>query len=171
MQRGDHREAVPSGCYVLRLARPPKDYHEKRVLLPVSLADDFILSSSDKLTTPPHLSVWVEGLTTHEQAYNFLLVNNPESGRKLVSRLNVDDIRSIVGTTQSGQKYPNLLNVLWFHIAQDFPGASGHAGIVGLDETEMPLELSPREAKNLRKDLRFKLAQLASKDSWLIGER
>ncbi|MEG4396915.1 hypothetical protein [Microcoleus sp. BROC3] len=132
---------------------------------------DFILSTEDKKSVPPHLSVWVDYLTTPEQAYQFLPTDSP---RKLVLYLKVNEIRQI--QANSGQcVYPNLLNVIWVYIyiyckvkdksVKDLrPGAEGHAGITGLEEDSVTNELTKSQKKLLRKDLRSKLAELASKN-------
>jgi len=166
---GANLTPVPDICCVLRLARLPKDFATNGKISAVQLSDEFILSSIDKESVPPHLSVWVESLTTPEQAYKFLPENSP---RKLVLRLKVDEIRQIQGN--SGEtRYPNLLNVIWVYRFQTINGkqtrdlslgANGHSGIIGLDEESVPQELTKRQQKNLRKDLRFQLAELASKD-------
>jgi hypothetical protein len=149
----------------------PKDFDTNGKISAVQLdeSNEFGLSSTDKESVPPHLSVWVESLTKPEQAYKFLPENSP---RKLVLRLKVNEIRQIQGN--SGENwYPNLLNVIWVYRFQEIsgkqirdssPGADGHSGIIGLDEESVPQELTKRQQKNLRKDLRFQLAELASKD-------
>ncbi len=172
---GQHLDAVPPGCCVLRLARPPKDYQEKRRISAIQLEAEFALSTEDRQSIPPHLSVWVEVFTQPGQAYSFLAADSP---RKLVLRLEVDRVRDIVGFSDQNNHYRNLLNILWVHLfientegihfRDNRLGAEGHAGITGLDEQSTPPELTNREAKNLRKDLRAKLAELASKDHWLL---
>lgn len=167
---------VPKHCTVLRLARPSKDYQEKGAILAVQitgLAEEFILSTDDKESVPPHLSVWVESLTTPQQAYEFLQANSPDSPRKLVLRLNVSQICKIVGCSGEGRVHPKLLHTIWVHIFTDNDrkvrdrrsGAAGHSGICGLDETDTPEGLSKKQMKLLRKDLRSKLAELASQSS------
>jgi len=169
---------VPNNCRVLRLARPPKDYQEKRNILAIQLDVEFELSSQDKKTTPPHLSVWVESFTTPEQAYGFLQENTPNSPRRLILRLKVDDIRKIVASPGNGNTYLNLLDVLWVHRFENYngklvrdrrPGAEGHSGITGLDEKSAQEGLTKGQAKLLRKDLRSKLAELASRDHHFLG--
>lgn len=164
---------VPSNSIVLRLARLPKDYQERGNILAIQLSSEFELSTVDKESIPPHLSVWVESFTTPKQAYSFLAEN---SSRKLVLRLPVDEIRKLIGYAGDDKIYPNLLEVLWIHlfitnsegkkVKDTRLGADGHSGITGLDSH--PQELTKREAKNLRKDLRSKLAEIASKDHYLL---
>ncbi|WP_017716053.1 hypothetical protein [Kamptonema formosum] len=166
---GSNLTPIPDACRVLRLARPPKDFAEKGNILSLQLEDEFTLSSEDKKSIPPHLSVWVDSLTTPDQAYEFFADGSP---RKLVLRLKVDEIRKIQGN--SGEDvYANLLNVIWVYLFSEIngqrvrdcrPGADGHSGITGLDEKSVPDGLNKRLQKNLRKDLRAQLAELASKD-------
>jgi hypothetical protein len=167
---GDNLTPVLEHYSVLRLARPPKDFSENGNILAIQLENEFALSSDDKKSVPPHLSVWVESFTTPEQAYKFLSENLP-SLRKLVLRLKVNETRNIIGS--SGEdNYPNLLDVIWVYRFQEIdsnvrdcrPGADGHSGITGLDEESAPPGLTNRQQKNLRKDLRLQLAELASKN-------
>jgi hypothetical protein len=50
----------------------------------------------------------VESCTTPEQAYNFLLENKPNSPRRLVLYLPVNEIRKILGCAGDDKMYPNL---------------------------------------------------------------
>jgi hypothetical protein len=169
---------VPDYCNVIRLARPSKDYREKGKLsaIQLNLAEEFNPSSQDKLSVPPHLSVWVDCLTMPRQAYAFLPDDSP---RKLVLRLNVEKICALVGRSNSSESYPNLLKVIWVHIFQDIndsqirdrrQGAAGHSGITGLDEKQIPHSLSKSDFKLIRKNLRVQLAELASKDCFIMTE-
>lgn len=166
---GFNLDPVPDSCCVIRLSRPPKDYLEKGNILAIQMEVAFVLSTDDKNSTPPHLSVWIESFTKPEQAYNFLQERSPNSERKLVLRLQVNEIRKIVVRFERGDRDLTLLDVLWIHLFRDLrPGADGHAGITGLDEKSAPEGLTKQEAKNLRKSLRGQLAELASKDNWLL---
>ncbi|MEH1777063.1 hypothetical protein [Nostoc sp.] len=162
------------------MSEAPKDYKEKGRLSAVQLdkiVKPFELSTSDKKTPPPHLSVWEESLTTPEQAYSFLQENSP---RRLVIRLNVDEVRKIEVVVEDKNRYSGILDVIWVHLLQDSnndkkikdcrPGAKGHSGITGLDEESTPKGLTKRQAKDFRKSLRFQLAELASKDHRLLDE-
>ncbi|MBW4635962.1 MAG: hypothetical protein KME30_29995 [Iphinoe sp. HA4291-MV1] len=170
-------DSVSNDYWVFRLARLPKDFSEKGKVLAIQLDGEFELSTQDKQSNPPHLSVWVDSLTTHEQAYNFLTENTPNSQRKLVLRLFVQEIREIVGCSGEGRTYNNILNVIWVFlykytdkqcIRDKRPGANGHSGITGLDEKSAPKELTTKQAKLLRKDLRSKLAEIASKNTSIL---
>ncbi|TAG92816.1 MAG: hypothetical protein EAZ09_16085 [Oscillatoriales cyanobacterium] len=172
---GSNLTPIPDACCVLRLARPPKDFAENGNISAIQLNEEFTLSSDDKMSYPPHLSVWVDSLTTPEQAYKFLAENSP---RKLVLRLKVNEICKIQGNFGEST-YPNLLNVIWVHLFDEIDGkrirdcragADGHSGIIGLDEKSVPEGLSKNQQKILRKDLRSKLAELASKDCFQIPD-
>ncbi|QKQ75562.1 hypothetical protein [Nostoc sp. TCL240-02] len=158
----------------------PKDYKEKGRLSAVQfdkIAKPFELSTLDRKSIPPHLSVWEESLTTPEQAYSFLQENSP---RRLVIRLNVDEVRKIEVVVEDKNKYSGILDVIWVHLLQDSNndkkikdrrlGAKGHSGIIGVDEESTPKGLTKRQAKDFRKSLRFQLAELASKDHGLLDE-
>ena len=179
LKNGRNWTSVSAHCYVIRLAEPPKDYLEKRSVLGVQLFNEklFQPSSDDKKSVPPYLSVWADYLTTPKQAYNFLLENKPDSPLKLVLRLSVSEICKIEGYCGTEVAYTNLLQVVWAYlfceaggkrIRDSRLGAKGHAGITGWDEGSTPQGLTARQAKNLRKDLRSRLADLASKNHHLL---
>lgn len=164
---GQHLHPVPDELKVIRLVRPSKDFSEKGRVSANQLdeMDAFKLSSKDKLSVPPHLSVWVERTTTVEQAYGFLEQN---SSRKLVLRLLSMDIRKVENRLED-KIYKNLLDVLWIEIQSNLPGAAGHAGIIGLyREQDAPSFLSKNQQKLFMKSLRSQLADLASKDCFLL---
>ncbi|HEY9824767.1 MAG TPA: hypothetical protein V6D19_04915 [Stenomitos sp.] len=172
-----NHKPVPAKCSVIRLTRLPKDFNQKGQILAVQLDQVFVLSTDDKKSDPPHLSVWVSCLTTPKQACTFL---RDQSFPKVVLQLNVNEIRDIVGYSDSSNAHSNQLDVIWVHIKNILgdktrrdlrPGAAGHSGVVGLDETNAPIGLSNRQAKNLRKDLRAKLAELASKNCEILNEQ
>jgi hypothetical protein len=168
---------LPESFWIIRLAVPPKDYSGTQRVSAIQLNPAFQLSSADKQSVPPHLSVWAEKLTTPQQAYAFLCANRPDSLQKLVIRLSVEEITALRSRISSEQVINGLLDVIWIHlfvesengrIRDTRPGADGHAGIVGLDGVAAPATLTNREKKNLRKDLRAQLAQLASRRSTLL---
>lgn len=176
----------PNGCpvdqelFVLRCVEPPHDYQLGALILPVQMSQigesGFGLSTADEASTPPHLSVWVDALTTPEQAYRFL-PENRANPKNLVLRISVRSIKQIVAR-ESDLDYPDLLNVIWVHIERSEPGAKGHAGITGLDDTSVKSvlqargypTLTKRQIKNIRKDLRLQLAELASQDAQLLSD-
>lgn len=162
---------------MIRLARLSKDFKETGKISAIQLHEEFNLSSQDKLSIPPHLSVWVDFLTTPNQAYKFLPNDSP---RKLVLKLNVEEICKIVGRSSTSKPYPNLLKVVWIHIFQTVngqqvrdhcPGSAGHSGITGLDKKQIPSGLAKSDFNLIRKDLRVQLAELASKDCFVITEK
>ena len=172
---GSNLTPVPKDCWVLRLAQLPKEFAEKGDIsaIQLDLSNEFTLSSDDKDSVPPHLSVWVEALTKPEQAYRFLADNSP---RKLVLRLKVNEICEIQGNSGEGV-YSNLLDVIWVYLFEEIndelirdsrPGAEGHSGITGLNEESAPDGLTKNQKKLLRKDLRAQLAELASKDKFIL---
>ena len=99
-------------------------------------ADQFDLSTLDRNSTPPSLSVWSEELTTLVQARRFL--NNPEKTHAALLR--VEDVKGI-RPSPDNVEIPSL-NVVWevlwsdekAHIRDSRPGAEGHAGIRGLNK-------------------------------------
>jgi hypothetical protein len=176
--QGADGTAVEETLFVLRCVEPPHDYQIGGLVLPaqmVQIESGFQLSSADEKSTPPHLSVWVEPLTTVEQAYRFL----PENSKRktLALRIQISCIKQIFAT-ESGLDYPHLLDVVWVHIESSEPGAEGHAGITGLDDASIKLSLksrgypilTKRQVKNIRKDLRAQLAELASQDAQLVRD-
>ena len=167
-------DPVPNDCCVFRLARLPKDFAQKGNIsaIQLQLDEEFTLSTLDKKSVPPHLSVWVESQTKPEQAYCFLTENAPNSPRKLVLRLPVQEIRDLVGCSGQGTIHSQILDVIWVFLFENSekrvsdrrPGADGHSGITGLDENSAPSGLTKTQAKLLHKDLRSKLADIASKN-------
>jgi hypothetical protein len=166
---GANLAPVPDDCCVLRFVRPPLDFAEKGNISVAELERGFELSTDDKKSVPPHLSVWVDYLTTPEQAYKFLPENSP---LKLVICLKVSEIRKIQAPSAQCI-YSNLLDVIWIYIyckvkgksvKDRRPGAKGHSGIIGLDENSSPKELTNSQKKRLRKNLRAQLADLASQN-------
>lgn len=165
---GKNLEPLPESHKILRLAVPPKDFEERGRVLANQLnivSEAFTLSSSDKESVPPHLSVWSEMLTTPEQAYSFLPKDSP---KRLVLRLRVNEVRDI--TSKLGDTiYSDLLDVIWIGILETKSGAEGHAGITGLNrDTDAPENLTKAQKKLLFKDMRFQLSELASQDCWLL---
>lgn len=170
----NHLQPVADHHQVIRLARPPKDYLTKGNILAIQLDQEFQLSTADKQSVPPHLSVWVEAYTTPEQAYRFLQASSP---RKLALYLKVKEIRGLNGSSGDETSYANLLDVIWVNLfwegndekeLDSRPGAEGHSGITGLDSDALPQNLTKGQKKLLRKDLRSQLAELASQEHFLL---
>ncbi len=109
----------------------------------------FALSTADRASAVPHLSVWCAGLTTVPQAWAIL----GGAGARYLLTLPVDGVRALPP-----------LDVCWFRAAraggaaEDRPGWAGHAGVVGLD-TGGRLE---------RKQRRLDLADLASRSGFRL---
>ena len=138
---GADGDPVPDGSRVIRLAVRSKDLQETGKVLPLT----FKLSSTERQDKPARLSVFVEDLTTPAQAAVIL-------GREsytLVVRLEVDQVGSL-------KVEPDLpaapgLDVQWHPIDDTRPGASGHAGVTGLDHSNGAV----------RKSFRVRLADIA----------
>jgi hypothetical protein len=173
---GSNLTPLPDNLWVIRLARPPKDYQETKRIAAIQLDEAFKLSSSDQKSVPPHLSVWAEALTTPAEAYAFLVSNKPDSPNRLVIRLQVDEVRNLKSSVIQHQPYSRLLDILWIYLFEDLDqqirdkrfGASGHSGITGLDENAGSGQLSNKERKLLRKDLGSQLADLAAQHHFLL---
>lgn len=126
-------QPLPGGEWVLRLALLSKDVRDTGRPNP----NAFELSSEDRQSTPPRLSVWVERLTTPHQTW-VLLGARPEY--QLVLQLNVDAVRSLRPEPDSAE-VPGL-DVLWDRlmgldeagnrVPDPRPGAEGHAGLTDL---------------------------------------
>ncbi|MDZ4687480.1 MAG: hypothetical protein SH850_20605 [Planctomycetaceae bacterium] len=116
----------------------------------------FELSTEDKKTTPPSLSVWAEELTIADQAWDFM---GAKPKNTVVACLSADDVRAIPVPPQFQQ-----VNVVWEQAKRDdgdgnlipnlAPGAEGHCGIIGLAQ-------GGTADKNHRKALRLDLAEAA----------
>src|SRR5271165_1092661 len=103
---------LPSGMVVLRLLRASKDGK--------ALESHFALSEEDKSATLPALSVWIETLTTPEQAR--ALLGEKQIAYEIYCRLPVDTIRTI-NVPASPQV---ALDVVWdtlFQEGTDLPDA------------------------------------------------
>ncbi|MBI2192386.1 MAG: hypothetical protein HYU36_10410 [Planctomycetes bacterium] len=150
VKRGVEGEPLPGEEVVFRLWRKGKDGTRDE------LVAAFELSSDERRSLRPTLSVFAEGLTSHEQAFE---ITGKNSLKRLVLRMQVCEIRKIDLVP------PDLnfrgLDVIWVQaklqengreVPDERPGAEGHAGILGLS--------SPPN-KNSRKVLRVKLAELA----------
>lgn len=144
---------VPDCEAVFRLLNCTKDGRASEL--------SFELSSADKASNRPSLSVWAISRTPPEQAISFL----DESVRHkygLCAVINVGDIRSLRPTPDSPLMVP-YLNVIWLPlmvkgtIHRDLrEGADGHCGIIGLRREALD------NNKAMYKSLRVKLSDLAN---------
>lgn len=164
LRPGPKGDPLPAGEVVFRLATVPKDGFITGQANP----EHFVLSTEDKNSIPPSLSVWAERLTRPEQAREFIGLKRDIA--RLVLYLNVDEIRSLRPKPDSPDA--PYLDVVWepLTITQDGmcipdprPGAEGHAGIINLKH--------PNMSRLHYKSLRSQLADLANKrDSSLLPE-
>lgn len=114
---------------------------------------DFELSGADKKCAVPRLSVWVEGMTTTQQALAFA---GPTASRYTTAGFcPVPAIRSLVPDPPTPEV---KLDVVWEPARrrdgtfEDGPGAAGHAGVERLERGQ-PLQ---------RKSFRAALARMAN---------
>lgn len=98
-EESNHLQPIPGECVVIRLGRIPKDFAGSGRVSAIQVGvEEFTLSSTDKQSVPPLLSIWVEALTTPQQAYSFLRQDSP---RRLVIRLSVQAIRAIMSQART----------------------------------------------------------------------
>lgn len=147
LRTGPKGESLPSGEIVFRLVAASKDG-------PIASPAHFELSSADKESTPPSLSVWAERLTTPEEAREFRGPKRDIS--RLVLYLDVDRIRTLRPEPDSPDA--PYLDVVWEPLAVEEDGwrngAAGHAGIINLKHANM--------SKLHYRSLRSQLADLAN---------
>lgn len=153
---------VPSECLVFRLVTPPKNYATDGSFSAIQFDASFSLSTEDRKNTPIHLSVWVDGFTSYQDAYSLLPKDSP---KKLVLKLSVSDIENI-SIPFEDKAYKDLLSVIWVHLEKEslerFERFRGHAGIVGLDDDCLPKSLTRNQRKLIRKAMRLQLAEIAT---------
>jgi hypothetical protein len=124
-----------------------------------ALPEFFELSTEDKKQAEPRLSVWVEGLTTVEQAWTLV---GAARNRRIVLRLGVDAVRAL-RAEPAEPPHPGLA-VEWEpatlpdgrggRVPDTRPGFEGHAGVARLGDR--------RGTKVQRKNFRAALARIAS---------
>ncbi len=153
---GPDNSPLPGGELVFRLPREPNLDRVNRELLDqlaagLSVPDFFNLSSDDKDSPIPHLSMWCEKLTTVAQAW---VLSGSRPANKYLVRLPVDAVRRV-----------GPLDVRWFRALTSGPdgpclemrpGWQGHCGVTGLVEST---------DKIARRALRLKLVDIANKVS------
>jgi hypothetical protein len=146
---GNDGDPLPPGEWVIRVAKTSKygfSAHQSA----------FELSSKDKESAVPRLSVWAEKLTTDEQAWR---LTGSRAANDAILRLDVDSVRLLLPTPRDPP--PPHLEVEWESLMIDDPaggmvrdpsaGAIGHAGIRHLRDG----------TKEQYKSLRIQLAEMA----------
>jgi hypothetical protein len=124
-----------------------------------ALAEMFELSENDKESRGQRLSVWIEALTTADQAWDFM---GSKPANTVVACMNADAIRAIPAADGFAS-----LNVEWeCAVIGEIdgttrkncrPGAEGHCGISGLNQGG-----KGKQDKLKRKSIRSQLADVAS---------
>jgi hypothetical protein len=127
--RPQHGKPVPSYDVILRIPNGPlpKDFTEH----PKPEPSWFVLSSSDETQIPPRLSVFVNRLTTIEQAW---VIAGAKDDRRAAAVLRVKEVRNIAPSSDADVSTP-LPDVIWDREGMDDPsvqGNLGHSGITGL---------------------------------------
>jgi hypothetical protein len=165
VEKGKEDSSVEQSLVVLRGAEIPPDaeYQPER---PMFSESNFEFTSSERKNSPRYISVFVEGLTTHEQVCE--LVGNKKSYR-VSGFLSVSEIYQIK-RNEPYEGFPLSLEVLWKQALTDLgeqdtrDGADGHAGIFGLDTPEGKGE----QVKLARRSIRRALALLANKNCKIV---
>jgi hypothetical protein len=153
LQPGCDGEPLPPNTLIFRIGR---DVHASAALLERRdvLPGLFELTDDDKNSPGMRLSVWAEGLTVADQAWDFM---GAKPKNTLAVCLNADDVRGIAPPEGF-----STLNVEWEQplrpdgSVNDRPGAEGHSGICNLNQGGGGKQ---DKAKRLR--LRMKLAEAA----------
>jgi hypothetical protein len=140
---------VPSGVRLIRMANEPKLANlspeaVRRAGQGKAIPSFFDLSSEDKKQPVPRLSVWVEGLTTVEQAW--VLVGAAPT-RRWVVLLRVEQVRATSAPAADSFPPTPPPDVHWEpattlsedgqRVPETRPGWDGHAGIAGLGNGNM----------------------------------
>ncbi len=110
---GEDGEPLDGSDCVIRLALHPSDMGNEGLL-----PNAFNLSTAERESEDPRLSVWETSLTTVEQARSF--ATNPK--RRVVATFDVSVVRNA----------NENLDVVWDLIENPRPGEEGHCGITGL---------------------------------------
>ncbi|MBM3460461.1 MAG: hypothetical protein FJX77_18235 [Armatimonadetes bacterium] len=145
MTRGREGDPIPSGLWLIRLVREDWFEAEQGRLVWVD-PHAFDLSSDDKKATPPHLSLFVEAMTTLDQAW--------ELGGRNIRKTHA--ILVPVGAVRSVSSNAGSLDVVWTRTGGAAgPGSCGHVGIVGWQLGD------DAASKKRRKHVRQRLADAA----------
>ena len=154
LRPGNDGEPLPDGEWVSRT------WKRKFISKDGAIGELLFMPTTEDKKDPRHrLSVWVERLTTEENAF---LLSNTTSAEAILVRLNVDDVRGIRPQPDSID-VPHL-QAEWHplihpdgkggSIPDTRPGASGHSGIRDL----------LFGSKLQRRSLRVQLAELAQQE-------
>lgn len=144
--RGPDGSPVPDDLVNFRLAPLTSDGQ--------MAPEHFELSSEDKKMAVPRLSVWVDGMTTLEQAHAMTKHRYGLAGFLPVKSVN--EMRP-----NPDDPAVKNLRVEWETAeAAGAPGADGHSGIAGLDQDGR--DSKGQGLKSYRKRLRGQLARLAN---------
>jgi len=161
---GPEGTPVPPGTRVIRMANEPafdalSPEFQRRVRDGKALPSFFRLSSEDEKEPVPRLSVWVEGVTTVEQAW-VLVGAHPK--RTWVLFLDTDRVTTVQAGQVPGFPATIPLQIQWepakaraptgVWVLETRPGAAGHAGVAHLNQGN----------KTQREALRSILADLAT---------
>jgi len=144
--RGEEGAPLSDDLVVFRLASATSDGR--------MIPEHFVLSSEDKKSIPPRLSVWVDGMTTLEQADALTQHRNALAGFlpvKAIHALRPHPDDALVRSLCVEWELPTEL---------EMPGADGHAGIAGLEQDGR--DTRGQGLKPYRKSLRGALARLAN---------
>lgn len=151
---GDEGTPLPGEAEIVRLCRGSSDGR--------ATPEDFELSSADKSSQVPRLSVWCTALTSLEQADALT-----ERRFALAALLVVDEVRAlrphpddpaVTSLDVHWERARRLVDGAW--VVVDEPGALGHAGIAALDQEGR--DARGQGLKAYRKSLRRRLADLAN---------
>ncbi len=142
LRAGSDGEPFPPGESVIRLAELTDTGELSETT--------FSLSSEERESERPRLSVWAAKLTTPTQMWRLAGAKSDDTH---YVQLSVDAIRA---AKQLAPDAVRPLDVEWEPIEDDrrsWPGAAGHAGVSGLDEGCCPNRRQRRALRSQLKDL------------------
>ena len=143
---GADGDPAPSGTVVRRFGPQPSPKNQNEpghALLAAGRAWPglFAFSSAEQALERPRLSVWLSGLTTSAQAWRLV---GAKPGNRILVRLRVDTIRTVLVTGEGDAPATPPLDVVWERATAADPtdslgrvpetrdGWQGHCGIDGL---------------------------------------
>jgi hypothetical protein len=162
-------DPVDRGAKVLRGNKVPRDWYEGRQIHRGDIGCD--LSDNERNVEGAKLSAFHSDMTSPEQVCNLI---GSGTTHRLITRMKVGDIAEV--RVRSANPIPVdtpsvVLDVVWDAAVMDGPdgeevpdtrpGADGHVGITGLYHR-------PALASKLRKSLADQLAEIASRDAWIL---